>query len=319
MSMMEISKNGHPQLVWKCTHRPCEGCNRQQKSLREGSFFSGLKIGMHQVLGIIWLYLYKVEMKGIRDLTGASAPTVRTVIHLLYRLMNADIKDDDVTIGGKDSDGNSIIVEVDESKFGKRKSHRGHRVEGVWVVSGVEKTPDRKLFLTTVEDRKKDTLHLILGNYIKAGSEIRTDCWKGYCGLSRLPGKQYRHKTVSHAKEFKTVAGVHTNTIEGTWNGIKSLIRARHRTAPTMKYRLADLSSGASTQMTFGFAAQDDVDEEFIYTEVRRERADLDHDDSEFGDEDGWETESEHDDEHDGSYRLVNRKRKPRPLKHYVV
>ncbi|CDH61338.1 hypothetical protein RO3G_17462 [Lichtheimia corymbifera JMRC:FSU:9682] len=297
MKIVEITKNGRPQLVWNCTHAACDPCKRQRKSLRDDSFFSGIKIGMHQVLGIVWLYLYKVEMQGISDLTGASAPTVRSVIHLLYRLMNADIKDEDVTIGGKDSDGNAIIVEVDESKFGKRKSHRGHRVEGVWVVGGVEKTPERKLFVTTVEDRKKDTLHLILGNYIKAGSEIRTDCWKGYCGLSRLPGKQYRHKTVNHAKEFKTAAGVHTNTIEGTWNGIKFLIRARHRTAPTMKYRLAefifrrkhanDLWGGvikALKEVSFDkFAAQDDVDEEFIYTEVRRERADLDHDDAEFG------------------------------------
>ncbi|CDH61364.1 hypothetical protein RO3G_17462 [Lichtheimia corymbifera JMRC:FSU:9682] len=266
MKIVEITKNGRPQLVWNCTHAACDACKRQRKSLRDGSFFSGIKIGMHQVLGIVWLYLYKVEMQGISDLTGASAATVRSVIHLLYRLMNADIKDEDVTIGGKDSDGNAIIVEVDESKFGKRKRHRGHRVEGVWVVGGVEKAPERKLFVTTVEDRKNDTLHLILGNYIKAGSEIRTDCWKGYCGLSRLPGKQYRHKTVNHAKEFKTAAGVHTNTIE---------------------------------------------DEEFMYTEVRRERADLDHDDAEFGGDDGWETESEsEDDANDGNYRVVNRKRK---------
>lgn len=118
-------------------------------------------------------------------------------------------------IGGIDKDGNRIIVEVDESKFGKRKNHRGHAVEGVWVVGGVEHTPERKIFVTTVEDRKKDTLHLILSNYIKEGSEIRTDCWKGYCGLSRIPGKRYRHRTVNHAKEFKTAAGVHTNTIEG--------------------------------------------------------------------------------------------------------
>jgi hypothetical protein len=27
-----------------------------------------------------------------------------------------------------------IVVEVDETKLGKRKYHRGHRVEGVWVV-----------------------------------------------------------------------------------------------------------------------------------------------------------------------------------------
>lgn len=234
MTLTEISKNGHPQLVWQCTHARFDSCNRQRKSIREGSFFSGLKIGMHEVLGIVWLYLYKMEMNGIRDLTGTSIPTIRSVIRLLYRLMNADLKDEDVTIGmyirqcikdyiqlngcyvgGKDKDGNRIIVEVDESKFGKRKSHRGHRVEGVWVVGGVERTQERKIFLTTVEDRKKDTLHLILSNYIKEGSEIRTDCWKGYCGLSRLAGKQYRHNTVNHAKEFKTASGVHTNTIEG--------------------------------------------------------------------------------------------------------
>ncbi len=37
-------------------------------------------------------------------------------------------------IGGK-----NIVVEIDESKFGKRKYHRGHRVEGVWVLGMVER------------------------------------------------------------------------------------------------------------------------------------------------------------------------------------
>ena len=32
-----------------------------------------------------------------------------------------------------------IIVEIDESKFGKVKHHRGHRVEGVSVAGGVKK------------------------------------------------------------------------------------------------------------------------------------------------------------------------------------
>jgi hypothetical protein len=34
--------------------------------------------------------------------------------------------------------GPGIIIEVDESKFGRRKYNRGHRVEGVWVMGGVE-------------------------------------------------------------------------------------------------------------------------------------------------------------------------------------
>jgi hypothetical protein len=33
-----------------------------------------------------------------------------------------------------------VIVEVDETKLGKRKYNRDHRVEGVWIVVGVEKT-----------------------------------------------------------------------------------------------------------------------------------------------------------------------------------
>ncbi|CDH61146.1 hypothetical protein RO3G_03583 [Lichtheimia corymbifera JMRC:FSU:9682] len=240
--------------------------------------------------------------------------------------MNADIKEEDVSIGGIDKDGNRIIVEVDESKFGKRKNHKGHAVEGVWVVGGVEHTPERKIFVTTVEDRKKDTLHLILSNYIKEGSEIRTDCWKGYCGLSRIPGKRYRHRTVNHAKEFKTAAGVHTNTIEGTWNGIKSMIRARHRTAPTMKYRLAefifrrkhagDLWGGiikALKEVSFDKVTSSQcVEEEFIYTEVKRQRDDLDHDDSEFNNDTQWVTDTEDEDDQSGSYTTNSRRKRSR-------
>ena len=35
--------------------------------------------------------------------------------------------------------GNGIEVEKDESKFRKRKYHKGHTVEGQWVFGGREK------------------------------------------------------------------------------------------------------------------------------------------------------------------------------------
>lgn len=34
--------------------------------------------------------------------------------------------------------GPGIIVQIDESKIGKRKYHKGHRVEGQWVFGGIE-------------------------------------------------------------------------------------------------------------------------------------------------------------------------------------
>jgi hypothetical protein len=31
-------------------------------------------------------------------------------------------------------DGLNIVIEIDEFKFGKRKYHRGHKMDEVWVV-----------------------------------------------------------------------------------------------------------------------------------------------------------------------------------------
>jgi hypothetical protein len=49
--------------------------------------------------------------------------------HLLANYLNIE----KVQIGGS-----HIIIEIDETKLGKRKYHRGHIVGGVWVVVGVE-------------------------------------------------------------------------------------------------------------------------------------------------------------------------------------
>ena len=55
------------------------------------------------------------------------------------------INDEDVErIGGVGK-----IVEIDESKFGKRKYNRGRRVEGQWVFEDVERGSNN-VFLTCV-------------------------------------------------------------------------------------------------------------------------------------------------------------------------
>lgn len=53
----------------------------------------------------------------------------------------------------------NIIVEIDESMFGKQKYNRGHRVDGVWVLDLVERSEAWKIFFISVPDRKKETLH----------------------------------------------------------------------------------------------------------------------------------------------------------------
>ena len=49
------------------------------------------------------------------------------------------------------------FVQIEESKFGKRKYHRGKRVDGVWVCGGIEREAKR-CFFEVVADRSAGTL-----------------------------------------------------------------------------------------------------------------------------------------------------------------
>lgn len=115
--------------------------------------------------------------------------------------------------------GLGVEVEIDESKFGKRKYRKGRRVEGRWVFGGREKYDKTKIFMIPVDDRKKATLIPIIEKYIKKGSIIHSDCWASYKCLKKLG---YMHKTVNHSKYFVNFRnGACTNKIEVEWRHAK--------------------------------------------------------------------------------------------------
>ncbi len=117
-------------------------------------------------------------------------------------------------IGGK-----GIEIEIDESKFGRRKYYRGKRVDGQWVLGGREKLDKCKVFMVPVEDRSAATLIPIIEKFVKKGSIIHTDCWKSYNSLKE---KGFDHLEVNHSKEFKNPeTGACTNGIEGDWRHAK--------------------------------------------------------------------------------------------------
>jgi len=88
-----------------------------------------------------------------------------------------------------------------------------------------------------VQDRSEDTLLSLIQENIHPGSIIYSDLWKGYANIRTKLGME--HGTVNHSANFKDQeTGVHTNTIEGTWNGFKLAIPARNRVQEKLGERL---------------------------------------------------------------------------------
>ena len=126
--------------------------------------------------------------------------------------------------------GPGIIVEIDESKFGKRKYNRGRLVVGHWVFGIVERDTGRMVMLC-VPDRSAATLIPLIQHYVLPGSIVYSDEWAAYNILAHTP--QYTHHTVNHSENFvNPTSGVHTQGIEGSWNIVKKRMRRGSTTNP---------------------------------------------------------------------------------------
>ena len=122
--------------------------------------------------------------------------------------------------------GPNKTVEIDESKFGRRKYHRGHPVKGQWVFGGVERESGRT-FLVAVPDRTADTLVAIIRDWIEPGTSVISDNWAAYCNLE---SEGFTHRTVNHSIHFVDPdTGAHTNTIKSTWRAVKVFLGQYNR------------------------------------------------------------------------------------------
>ena len=211
----------------------CKAC-RAAVSMYRNTFLANSKLKPSQVLLFGYHWLLRTPNTAISTIMGGiSSETVCNWNNHFNQAVAMDYQYNEEPIGGE-----NIVVEIDESKFGKRMYHKGHKVEGVWVVGGVERTDARRMFAICVKDRSEATLSQIIRTYVHPGSIVHTDCWAGYSSQV-LSDMGVAHATVNHSKTFKDAdTGVHTNTIEGNWAGIKMKVHKRHRTATFMPHEL---------------------------------------------------------------------------------
>jgi transposase-like protein len=206
--------------AFRCNRRSC----RCDFSYRLHTFFHGSQLDSAQILHLGYIWLNRCSQTQAMNQTGHASGTVTTFFKHFRRLVASTLDESDAQIGGL-----NIEVEVDETKLGKRKYNRGHRVDGVWIVAGVERTEDRKVFMVKVQDRTAETLLDIISRHVLPGSIVYTDMHRGYSQIETRLGLS--HATVNHSLFFRDpVTGVTTNTIEGTNNALKIMIKPRNRT-----------------------------------------------------------------------------------------
>ncbi|XP_076635492.1 uncharacterized protein LOC143348781 [Colletes latitarsis] len=185
-------------------------------SVKRGTWFSKTKLSYEIVLKLTYMLVHNFEQYHIIRELELNKNTVSQWNYFMKQVMADWLQNSCEILGGPDK-----VVEIDESKFGRRKYHRGHRVEGQWVFGGVERESG-KVFLVPVESRDTESLLSVIKQWVLPGTTIISDCWKAYNILEK---EGYKHLTVNHSLHFKDPeTGVHTNTIETTWRHTKKII-----------------------------------------------------------------------------------------------
>jgi len=213
-----------------------------EASIFRGSLFQNCKVPKNKVFHCMWLWIHKVKSSVAAHMLCWQEDTVgrwyRYFRQIVSQMINNHIVGEGVQSGGIGEQGNPIVVEIDESKFGKRKCNKGRRVRANWVIGMVERTEQRRCVMVVVEKRNQDVCVALVRKHIKEGSIIFSDEWKGYNPINKQCDKAYNHKTLCHKREFVKVhedgTVAHTQTIEGNWGGCK-------RDIPVHKRNGADL------------------------------------------------------------------------------
>lgn len=217
---MVLYKNG-VNYKWHCEHSVRDTHKKKKKcgyrvSLNTGTFFAKAKLTYGEICKFIFFWLDNLPLTLIRKYSGISGP--RTSVD--WASFCREVTFDDLINNKKPIGGVGRTVELDESKFGKRKYHRGKRVEGQWVFGGYERETGC-CFMVAVERRDAATLIPLIEEWVVPGTTIITDFWKSYDCISDA----YEHLKVNHSVNFKDPeTGAHTNSIEGSWAHAKKSI-----------------------------------------------------------------------------------------------
>lgn len=219
---------------WQCKNKAC----RKQFSIKVGTVMEDSPIGLDKWLCAIWLITNAKNGISSYEIHRALGVTQKTAWFLLHRIrlamqngtlekMSGTVEADETFIGG-----------LGKNKHEDKKLHKGRGPVGKTIVLGVleraettspkeaaedKDAPKSQVRAKVIQNRAEKTLKAEIKKEVSAFSELYTDAWKGYRGLS----PEYIHEFVDHAVAY-AIGQVHTNGLENFWALLKRCLKGTY-------------------------------------------------------------------------------------------
>jgi transposase-like protein len=218
------TKGAKPRRLWNCY-----GC-KKQFTVKVGTIFEDSPLGMEKWLPAVWIIVNAKNGVSSHELGRSLGVTQKTAWFMLHRIRLA------LQVGSFDK--MSGTIEADETFIGGKASnmHKSKRIAKIQGRGTVGKTAvlgllerdsktgkPKRVVAQVVPDTGAETLQGAIHEKGEAGSEIHTDAWKAYRGLT----PDYFHFFVDHAIAYAE-GHVTTNGLENFWSLLKRSIKGTY-------------------------------------------------------------------------------------------
>ena len=197
----------------------CEHCGYQVYPTADTPFES-TRTPLRDWFYVMYLFCASrngVAAKEVQRQLGVTYKTAWRMCNLIRKYMG--YVDGDAPIGGPGK-----TVETDETFVGGRTYHGRAEPHKTIVLGMVERGGD--VLTRTVQTRSHYDVLPHMTKFIKRGSKVYTDDWRGYLALTERFG--FEHDLVNHSAHEYVRGDTHTNTIEAFWSNVKRGIKGTY-------------------------------------------------------------------------------------------
>ncbi|XP_067010758.2 uncharacterized protein [Anabrus simplex] len=173
-----LVNNSRNRIAFACRRRVDGGgeCG-WYVSARKNTFFADSRLNLYEIgyFAVLWCILPKPLSPVVKLELGFSGRTIVEWCNFCREVCVAWVDANKKQIGGP-----GVVIEIDETEFGKSKYHKRRYTEGQKLIGGVERENHKNFFVVPVEKTDKETLLAVIKDWVLPGTVIISDCWKAY-------------------------------------------------------------------------------------------------------------------------------------------